>query len=141
VPEPIPEPNIAARVHLPRGRVVSLAAPADITDTEARAAAAVLRLHHPRIFTDHQPAPEPDTPDPDGWTLVFWPEDNPDKPESAHITGTTFRAALAAYTRTRHQHLAHLPDDDAINAWFATDVFFVHVIDGHHQARDAGTLL
>jgi hypothetical protein len=140
-PEPIPEPGEPAQVHLPRGRVVSLAAPADMTDTEARAAAAVLRLHHPGMFTSDHPTPAPETPGTDGWTLVFWPEDNPDEPESAHITGPTFRAALADYIRTRHQHLAHLPDDDAINAWFATDVFFVHVIDGQHQARDAGTLL
>jgi hypothetical protein len=140
-PESIPGPGIPALVHLPRGRVVSLAAPADMTDTEARAAAAVLRLHHPGMFTNNQPAPASEAPDPDGWTLVFWPEDNPDEPESAHITGPTFRAALADYTRARHHHLAHLPDNDAINAWFATDVFFVHVIDGHHQARDAGTLL
>ena len=144
-PDSIPGHCIPARVQLPRGRVVSLAAPADMTDAEARAAAAVLRLHHPGIFTPDQtgtaPTTTPEAPDSDGWTLVFWPEDNPDEPESAHITGPTFRAALADYTRARHQHLTHLPDDDAINAWFATDVFFVHVIDGHHQARDAGTLL
>lgn len=140
-PEQIPEPGIPARVHLPRGRVVSLAAPADLTAAEARAAAAVLRLHHPGMFTDDQPTPASEAPGADGWTLVFWPEDNPDKPESAHITGLTFRAALADYSRARHQRLAHLTDDEAINAWFATDVFFVHVIEGHHQARDAGTLL
>jgi hypothetical protein len=144
-PAPSPGPGLPAQVHLPRGRVVSLSAPPDLTDAEARAAAAVLYLHHPEMFTPDQPGTAPTPPPgestPGRWTLVFWPEENPDEPESACITGSTFRAALADYTRTRDPHRAHLTDEDAINAWFSTEVFFVRVIDGHHQAHDAGTLL
>lgn len=128
-------------IPLPGGRSVSLRTPPDLTAQEAAATGALLRLSHPGLFTPAAPADHPAPPDPGTWTLVFWPENAPDEPQSAHLSGATFRRALADYIRTRRPHLADRHDDEAIDAWFSTEVFVALALDGHHAARDAGTLL
>jgi hypothetical protein len=116
-------------VPLPGERSIHFSAPADLTDAEATAASALLRLHYRALAAAR---PEPGT-----WTLVFWPE----QPEAAHLTGPTFRRALADYIRDRCPHLANRDDAAAIDAWYATEVFVILALDGHHEARDSATLL
>jgi hypothetical protein len=128
-------------IPLPGGRAVSLRTPPDLTTAESAATGALLRLYHPHLFTPAPPADHPAPPDPEAWTLVFWPENAPDEPESAHLSGGTFRRALSDFIRTRRPHLAHLDDGEAIDTWFSTEVFVALALDGHHTARDAGTLL
>lgn len=128
-------------IPLPGARSVSLRTPPDLTAQEAAATGALLRLSHPGLFAPAAPADLPAPPDPGTWTLVFWPENAPDEPECAHLSGATFRRALADYIRTRQPHLAHTNDDAAIDDWFSTEVFVALALDGHHAARDAGTLL
>ncbi|WP_034261803.1 hypothetical protein [Actinospica robiniae] len=135
-----PEPGHLA-IPLPGGRAVNLATPPDLTGQEAAATGALLRLYHPAMFT-----PSPVTSrDPAGesgrWTLLFWPEHAPDAPEAAHLSGPTFRRALADHVRARCEELTEYPDDDAIDAWFSTEVFVALALPGHHDARDAATLL
>jgi hypothetical protein len=138
-PRPVrrPRPPVElTEIPLPRERAVSVRAPADLTESEARAAAALLHLSHPLLFT----TPAEPAPAPGGWTLVYWPESAPEHPVAAHLTGADFRRALAGYARTR---LPAPPpgDEEAIDLWFSTEVFVTLVIDGHHAARDAGALL
>lgn len=128
-------------ISLPGARSVSLHTPPDLTAQEAAATGALLRLSHPALFTPTPPADQPASRDPGTWTLVFWPENAPDEPESAHLSGGTFRRALADYIRTRRPHLADTDDGEAIDAWFSTEVFVALALDGHHAACDAGTLL
>lgn len=139
-PAPAPETGHLA-IPLPGGRAVSLTTPPDLTGQEAAATGAVLRLYHPAMFTP-SPATSPDpTARPGRWTLLFWPEHAPDAPEAAYLTGPTFRRALADHIRERCEDVAESPDDDAIDAWFATEVFVAFALPGHHDARDAATLL
>jgi hypothetical protein len=72
---------------------------------------------------------------------VFWPEHAPDEPEAAHLTGPSFRRALAEHIRGRCPELTGHEDDAAIDAWYATEVFVALAFDGHHHPRDSGTLL
>ena len=116
-------------VPLPGGRSVSLSAPPDLTDEESAAAGAVLRLHHPAMFTSAAPGAGQPASGPGTWTLVFWPEYAPDAPESAHLSGPTFRRALADYIRTRGPALADLDDRAAIDAWEKRLSFIV----AHHN--------
>ncbi len=127
-------------IPLPGGRSVSLRTPPDLTAQEAAAAGALLRLSRPGLFAP-VPADHPAPPDPGTWTLVFWPENAPDEPQSAHLSGATFRRALADYIRTRRPQLAQVEDGEAIDDWFSTEVFVALALEGHHAARDAGTLL
>jgi len=141
-PEPRPDPEGAGQVvALPGGRSVRLSAPPDLTDEESAAAGAVLRLHHPAMFTSAAPGAVQPASGPGTWTLVFWPEYAPDAPESAHLSGPTFRRALADYIRTRGPAVADLDDRAAIDAWYSTEVFVAHAFDGHHEPVDAGALL
>lgn len=128
-------------IPLPGGRTVSLSAPLDLTAPEAAATGALLRLSHPGLFAAAAPADVPAPPGSGTWTLVFWPEHAPDEPQSAHLSGATFRRALADYIRTRRPNLADAEDGAAIDDWFSTEVFVALALDGHHTARDAGTLL
>lgn len=120
-------------VPLPGGRSIRFSAPADLTDEEATAAFELLRLHQRALAAAR---PEPGT-----WTLVFWPEQAPEEPEAAHLTGPTFRRALADYIRDRCPQYADCEDAAAIDAWYATEVFVTLALDGHHEARDSATLL
>ena len=72
---------------------------------------------------------------------MFWPEHAPDEPEAAHLTGSSFRRALADHIRERCPELTGHDDEAAIDAWYATEVFVALAFDGHHHARDSGTLL
>lgn len=138
---PRPAPARTTEIQLPGARVVSLRTPPDLTDEESAATGAMLRLHHPRMFAPIPPAAHVHPSADAAWTLVFWPEHAPDEPETAHLSGTTFRGALAEYIRTRCPDLARFDDDDVIDEWFSTEVFVALAIDGHHTARDAGTLV
>ena len=130
---PLAPATPALEIPLPGERTVRFSAPADLTDQEAAATGAVLRLHHPGLTS---PAATPGT-----WTLVFWPEHAPDQPEAAHLTGPSFRRALAAHIRGRCPELTDLDDEAAIDAWYATEVFFALAFTGHHNAHDSGALL
>jgi hypothetical protein len=130
---PVAPAATAIEIPLPGARTVRFSAPADLTDQEAAATGAVLRLHHPGITA-------PPTV-PGAWTLVFWPEHAPDEPEAAHLTGPSFRRALADHIRDRCPELTRHDDEAAIDAWYATEVFVALAFDGHHHARDSGTLL
>jgi hypothetical protein len=138
---PRPAFGRTTEVPLPGGRVVSLRTPPDLTDQEAAATGALLRLYHPRMFTPDHPATEPHEIAEGTWTLVFWPEHAPDEPEAAHLIGDTFRRALADFIRTRHPDYADHSDGEAIDDWYSTEVFVALAFDGHHHAHDSGTLL
>jgi hypothetical protein len=43
--------------------------------------------------------------------------------------------------RERCEELSEHGDDDAIDAWFSTEVFVALALPGHHDARDAATFL
>jgi hypothetical protein len=129
-------------VPLPRSRAVTVRTPPDLSVAEAKAAAAMLRLYHPALFSPDHADPGPGAHgEPGRWTVVFWPEAAPDQPVTAHLIGTDFRTALAAYARTRLPEHSMLPDGEMIDAWYSIEVFIVSVIDGHHTVRDAGALL
>jgi len=132
-PRPIAPAVTAIEIPLPGARTVSFSAPPDLTDQEAAAVGALLRLHHPGITA---PPAAPGT-----WTLVFWPEYAPDEPEAVHLIGPSFRRALADHIRDRCPELTGHDDGAAIDAWYATEVFVALAFDGHHHARDSGTLM
>jgi hypothetical protein len=127
-----PAPGLI-EIPLPGERTVRFSAPPDLTSQEARATLAVLSLHHPGLTA---PPAVPGT-----WTLVFWPEHAPDEPEAAHLTGPSFRRALADHIREHCPELTGHDDDAAIDAWYATEVFVALAFTGHHHAHDSGTLL
>ena len=126
-------PAICIEIPLPGARTVRFSAPPDLTDQEAAATGTLLGLHHPGL---NAPPSLPGT-----WTLVFWPEHAPDEPEAAHLTGPSFRRALADHIRDRCPELTGRDDEAAIDAWYTTEVFVALAFDGHHHARDSGTLL
>jgi hypothetical protein len=129
----IPE---TVRIPLPGGRQVSVSTPPDMTEPEARAAAALLRLYHPALV----PGPAAESAQ-TGWTLVFWTEDALEQPEVAHLSGPEFSIALAAYIRARCPDFADRTDTGAIDAWYSTEIFVALAFDGHHDARDSATRL
>lgn len=121
---------------LPGGRRVRIDVPEDLTAAEAAAVAAMLKVHHPLLF----PEPEPHDPA-GGWTIVYWPEQDPETPHTAHLTGRTFRQALAAHARTQLGPDAPRHDDQVIDAWFENHVFYVLAAEGEIDLLDAGALL
>jgi len=139
------EAAVHAELTLPGGRSVSLHAPGDLTEAEARASSALLALHLPGLFAAPAPGPAP-APAPrrdptEGWTLVYCPEQEPGTVRCAQISGPDFFTALVDHLRAQHVTKANLADDDLIDHWFASEVFAVQVFTGHHYPQDAGRVL
>lgn len=84
-------------VPLPRSRAVTVRTPPDLSVAEAKAAAGMLRLYHPHLFAPDQPDRSNPGPgasgEPGRWTVVFWPEQAPEVPVTAHLSGTDLGAA------------------------------------------------
>jgi hypothetical protein len=133
---PQPAGAFGSEFPLPGGRRVRIEIPEDLTGEEGAAVAAMLKVHHPSLFPSLEPQRTTE-----GWTIVYWPEKDPETPHTAHLTGRTFRQALAAHARAQLGPDAPRHDDQVIDAWFENHVFYVLATEGTVDLVDAGELL